>query len=294
MSFAALDPDAPSAIHPAMEPSVEKTSRTGDDAGSRISGVARSSSAARAPDQQRARRVRRDWPAPAVQDFELSCPGMELPDDITVASTTFPVSGINLLENTAQSWYDAGYINVRRRYSQRTELLANYTWAKSLTDAPDFRSPMFESAIPQNNNESGCGKGAGLRYPPPLFVERRLRNPARWGLQSLIGGDDGTGVYSTIYQAQSGFPLPFPFLATPQMREPCSEKIRSAPTTRVSRYSDQALVPPINGSILPRSPRLPHSLSAMWEGIRLYGPGMQTIDLALDRKFIVTERAIRT
>jgi hypothetical protein len=29
--------------------------------------------------------------------------------------------------------------------------LANYTLAKSLTDAPDFRSPMFESAAPQNN-----------------------------------------------------------------------------------------------------------------------------------------------
>jgi hypothetical protein len=32
-------------------------------------------------------------------------------------SDTFPVSTINLLENTAQSWYDAGYVNVRRRYS---------------------------------------------------------------------------------------------------------------------------------------------------------------------------------
>jgi len=29
---------------------------------------------------------------------------------------TFPVSTINLLENSAQSWYDAGYINVRRHY----------------------------------------------------------------------------------------------------------------------------------------------------------------------------------
>ncbi|HZE27111.1 MAG TPA: hypothetical protein VE083_06980 [Terriglobales bacterium] len=34
---------------------------------------------------------------------------------ITVASTGFPVTTINLLENTAQSWYDAGSINLRRR-----------------------------------------------------------------------------------------------------------------------------------------------------------------------------------
>jgi len=31
------------------------------------------------------------------------------------AKRNFPVSTINLLENTAQSWYDAGYVNVRRR-----------------------------------------------------------------------------------------------------------------------------------------------------------------------------------
>ena len=67
-------------------------------------------------------------------------------------SATFPVSGINLLENSAQSWYDAGYINVRRRFTKGMTFLANYTWSKNLSDAPDFRSPMFESAIPQDNN----------------------------------------------------------------------------------------------------------------------------------------------
>jgi len=29
-----------------------------------------------------------------------------------------PVSTINLLANSAQSWYDAGYVNVRRRYAR--------------------------------------------------------------------------------------------------------------------------------------------------------------------------------
>ena len=65
----------------------------------------------------------------------------------------FPVSTINLLENTSQSWYDAGYVNVRRRYSNGLSFLANYTFAKSLENAPDFRSPMFEAATPQNNDD---------------------------------------------------------------------------------------------------------------------------------------------
>ena len=54
------------------------------------------------------------------------------------------MSTINLLENSAQSWYDAGYVNVRRRYSHGLSFLANYTYAKTLTNAPDFRSPMDE------------------------------------------------------------------------------------------------------------------------------------------------------
>ena len=92
-------------------------------------------------------------------------PGTTLPpsstDNAIVQSQTFPVSTINLLENTAQSWYDAGYVNVRRRYSHGLSLLANYTYSKNLTDAPDFRSPMDESAIPQNNLDLEPKKGPG-------------------------------------------------------------------------------------------------------------------------------------
>src|SRR6266852_5354285 len=51
-----------------------------------------------------------------------------------VQSETFPVSTINLLENTAQSWYDAGFVNVRRRCSHGFSFLANYTFAKNLTN----------------------------------------------------------------------------------------------------------------------------------------------------------------
>ena len=66
---------------------------------------------------------------------------------------------LNLLENAAQSWYDAGYVNLRRRYARGLSLLANYTYAKSLSNAPDFRSPMYESAIPQNDNDLQAERG---------------------------------------------------------------------------------------------------------------------------------------
>src|SRR5262249_47628503 len=87
--------------------------------------------------------------------------GTVFPSNITILNTTFPVSTVNLLENTARSWYDAGYVNIRRRYSNGLSLLANYTYGKNLTNAPDFRSPMFESSVPQNNNNLDAEKGPG-------------------------------------------------------------------------------------------------------------------------------------
>jgi hypothetical protein len=86
-------------------------------------------------------------------------PGMVLPNDIAITSTRFPVSGINLLENSAQSWYHAGYVNLRRRFTRGWTFLANYPFAKNLSDAPDFRSSMFESAAPQDNSNLQFEKG---------------------------------------------------------------------------------------------------------------------------------------
>jgi len=42
-------------------------------------------------------------------------PGTVFPAGIAVVSTAIPVSTVNLLENTARSWYNAGYVNLRRR-----------------------------------------------------------------------------------------------------------------------------------------------------------------------------------
>src|SRR5438270_6228214 len=88
-------------------------------------------------------------------------PGTALPEGLTIAGSTIPVSTINLLENSAQSWYDAGYVNARRRYSRGLTFLANYTFAKNLTNAPDFRSPMDEATVPQNNSDLAAEKGPG-------------------------------------------------------------------------------------------------------------------------------------
>ncbi|MCL5742890.1 MAG: hypothetical protein M1541_03025, partial [Acidobacteria bacterium] len=214
----------------------------------------------------------------------------ELPSDITVASRTFPVSGVNILENTAKSWYDAGYINVRRRYSGGLSLLANYTFAKNLSDAPDFRSPMFESTIPQDNNNLRAEKGLAcdIRHRFALSAVSELPAASRWRWSRAV--TRGWRL-STVYQIQSGFPF------------------------TVSVFGDTANA----GTILGENPIRPNYTGAQvfGPGTRtaerwfnpgafatpaaytfgnvgrntVYGPSLQTLDAALVREFALSETA---
>jgi hypothetical protein len=166
------------------------------------------------------------------------------------------VSTVNLLENSARSWYDAGYVNIRRRYSNGLSLLANYTYAKNLTNAPDFRSPMFESSVPQSNNDLNAEKGPGcdIRHRFSLsavyaFPAYRRSNWSRLATQNWQ--------LSTIYQVQSGYPF------------------------TISVFGDTANA----GTVLGENP-----IRANYDGLPLYGPGMQTMDLALMRQFTLTEK----
>ena len=128
--------------------------------------------------------------------------GSVIPDGIDVLSTTFPVSSINMLEDTARSWYDAGYVNIRRRYSNGLSLLANYTYSKNLTDAPDFRSPMFESAIAQDNNDLAAEKGPGcdIRHRFSLSAVYAIRSYGRWNWSRRLTSN---WQLATVYQIQS-------------------------------------------------------------------------------------------
>ena len=154
-------------------------------------------------------------------------PDTTLPPGVDVVSTTFRVSTINLLENTAQSWYDAGYVNVRRRYAHGFSLLANYTWSKNLSDAPDFRSPMFESSIPQNNNDLDAEKG------PACDVRHRFALSAVYNVPGSKG----------------------------------SNLIRSEPITPARLSSDRIPKTPAYGSTAPRLRRRLSLETSTWPGL---------------------------
>jgi hypothetical protein len=216
-------------------------------------------------------------------------PGTVLPDNIAVASTTFPVSGINLLENTARSWYDAGYVNVRRRFAKGMSLLANYTWSKNLSDAPDFRSPMFESAIPQDNNNLLAEKGLGcdLRHRFALSAVYDIPSLNRYGALRVVTQN---WRLSTVFQIQSGFPLTISAFGdtansgtllgeNPIRANYTGEPVFGPGTRTTDRWFNPAAF------------AAPSAFSFGNVGRNtVYGPGMRTLDLAMTREFRVTEK----
>ncbi|MDT5156218.1 MAG: hypothetical protein QOH51_575 [Acidobacteriota bacterium] len=216
-------------------------------------------------------------------------PGVVLPDNITVANTTFPVSGINLLENTARSWYDAGYANVRRRFSRGWTFLANYTFAKSLSDAPDFRSTMFESAIPQNNSDLSSEKGPACDirhrfslstvYDIPGFGKSGLTNALTRGWQ-----------LAAVFQAQSGFPLTISVFGDTAN----SGTLLGENPIRANYTGLEVFGPGTRTSDAWFNPAAFSTPAAFTFGNvgrnTVYGPGMQTLDVALHREFVLTEK----
>jgi Carboxypeptidase regulatory-like domain len=215
-------------------------------------------------------------------------PGMVLPDNITVANTTFPVSGINLLENSAQSSYHAGYVNVRRRFSRGLTFLTNYTFAKNLSDAPDFRSPMFESAAPQNNSNLRLEKGLACD------VRHRFAFSAVYSIPSLKKNGFVHAItrdwrVSAIFQAQSGFPLTISVFGdtanagtllgeNPIRANYTGQPIFAANSRTTDRWFNTAAF------------STPAAFTFGNVGRNtVYGPGRQTLDIALQREFSMTE-----
>lgn len=215
-------------------------------------------------------------------------PGMVLPDNITIANTTFPVSGINLLENSATSSYHAGYVNVRRRFARGLTFLANYTYSKNLSDAPDFRSPMFESAIPQNSFDLRHEKGLACD------VRHRFAFSAVYSLPSIGKSGFANTItrgwrLSAIYQAQSGFPLTISVFGdtanagtllgeNPIRANHTGQQIFDANSRTADRWFNTAAF------------STPAAFTFGNVGRNtVHGPGRQTLDIALQREFAMTE-----
>src|SRR5208337_4478786 len=219
-------------------------------------------------------------------------PGTTLPPgstDAVIQSMTFPVSTINLLENTAQSWYDAGYINVRRRYSHGLSFLANYTFSKNLTNAPDFRSPMDESSIPQNDNNLNAEKGPGcdVRHRFALSAVYAILAYRREAWTRLLTQNWN---FSTIYQVQTGMPFTISvFGNTANSGTVLGENPIRANTTGQPIFGPgtHTAAEWFNPAAFATPPA--YTFGDVGRN-SVYGPGLQTMDVALVRAFRLSEK----
>ena len=215
-------------------------------------------------------------------------PNTTLPSNVVSVSNTFSVSTINLLENSAQSWYDAGYVNVRRRFEHGLSFLANYTFAKSLSNAPDFRSPMFEAAIPQDNSRLDLEKGPSCDIRHRLALSAVYDLPA-WKRSRLATLATQNWRLSSVAQIQSGFPMTISVfgdtanagtaLGENPVRANVTGQAVFGPGTRSARswFNPAAF----------SAPPAYHFGNAGRNSVG--GPGMQTVDLAIVRGFDLHE-----
>jgi len=137
-------------------------------------------------------------------------PGTVLPPEFEDAGLTFPVGPINRLVNNGRSEYNAGWILARRSLSNGLSFLANYTYARSYSDAPAFRSPAMESEVPQNSYDLAAEwgpDGCDIRHrfvASALYKIPFTSDGGKGGFFRFVFGDWEAAM---IYQVQSGFPF---------------------------------------------------------------------------------------
>ncbi len=215
-------------------------------------------------------------------------PGTKFPAGFPMTSMATPAGGINMLENSASSWYDAGWLDARRRWSQGLTFLANFTWSKSLTTAPDFRSPMVESALPQNNSNLAAEKGPACDVPLRFAASAVYQLPAwaaySWSRAATRGWD-----LAVIYQAQSGFPFTVQVFGdtanagTLLGENPIRANVTGAPLYPAGTHTAAEWFNPAAFAAPPA-----YTFGDAGRN-SIYGPGLQDMDLALTRAFALGE-----
>ncbi len=231
-------------------------------------------------------------PYPSISFVE----GTALPEAWPTASLTFPVGPINLLEFTARSKYHAGYVQAKHRLARGLSFMASYTYSKSMTDSPSFRSAGMEPEVPQDSfnldaewGPAGCDIRhrlvASLIYQVPFSADASAGSTWARAARRVFGDWQ----LAVIHQMQSGFPF------------------------TISVFGDTANagallnVHPVRANVVPGvSPDLPSDerTAQRWFNTgafvappaftfgnagrnSVYGPGLMKTDLAIQRDFAI-------
>lgn len=212
------------------------------------------------------------------------------PENFAIDGFTTPVSAINYLENTANSWYDAAWIDVRREFRGGLTFLSNFTWSKGITDAPDFRSAMMQASIPQNNSDLAAEKGLDGMDVPFRFVASVVYNVPGWQGNRFLHRLTSGWTLGSIFTAQSGMPFTIQVFGdtanagTLLGQNPIRANVTGKPVfpagtqTTAQWFNPAAFATPA-----------PYTFGNA--GVNtLFGPSLIDLDQSLQRQFSLTER----
>jgi hypothetical protein len=148
---------------------------------------------------------------------------------------------------------------------------------------------MFESAVPQNNSDLAAEKGPGCDVRNRFVVSAVYEVPA-FKRNSWTRALSKDWTVSTLYQIQSGFPFTISVFGdtanagTILGENPIRANYAGAPVfgpgtqNAMQWFNPAAFAAPA-----------PYAFGNAGRNT-VYGPGMQTLDLALQREFVKTER----
>jgi hypothetical protein len=131
--------------------------------------------------------------------------GMSFPWYISATSNTVPVTQVNMYAHSAQSNYHALLVRFERRYARGLSWLSSLTYAKAISNAPQFRNAGgasgSENSPPQNSYDLAAERGLASfdvrgRWVNTVVYDSPFQN-------RLLGGWQLSG----IIQLQSGFPF---------------------------------------------------------------------------------------
>jgi hypothetical protein len=201
---------------------------------------------------------------------------------------TFPELGtIFQRQHIGNSSYNSLQLKAEKRFGSSLTFLASYVWSKSIDDADSVNIGLYDSAGAQNENNLRLERGLSFSNVPRrlsagfvyLFPSMRLLRPvfSHWQMSGLLTLQDGTPLnpfYIATDIANSGTPNRPNIVPGQSISLPSSE--RSADHW----FNTAAFSTPA-----------PFTFGNAGRNI-IPGPGNEVTDLALARRFPITERSI--
>lgn len=143
-------------------------------------------------------------------------PGTVFPSYLQVVGNSVPIGLVNFLPHAAQSNYHSAYVRFEKRFARGLSLLSSYTWAKAITNAPQFRNAGgvngSENSPAQNAFDLASERGLasfhlGHRWVTTYLYELPFGKSGKFlnggTVAKLFGGIQLSGIYTV----QTGFPF---------------------------------------------------------------------------------------